>query len=691
MILGEMTWGESVDFVPSVQVYDRQGAPLRGFLSSKQTYVRPVPLAEISPWVLAAAVCAEDKRFFTHDGVDMLAVLRATWQNVREGAVVSGASTITQQVVRSQAPYPKNWYGKFSEALQARATEKTQSKEEILETYLNVIELGNLTQGIEAASLFYFGINAKDLSAAQSAFLVGIAKSPTHYNPLQHFSRASKRQQYVLKRMFEEGFLEQELYDLAKKEKIELQAKKRPFYAPHFMQWLKTLLDPQVTEVYTSLDRSLQLQIETIVKNQLKNLTKEHVTNAAVIVLENETGEILAYVGSGDFSDKAHQGQVDGVRALRQPGSALKPFVYGLAFEKGVLTPSSLLQDEDTFFEGGFRPRNYDEKFHGNVSVRQSLACSYNIPAVQTAEKVGVNPLLSLLHQFGFTSLTKGADFYGLGLALGNGEVRLLELTNAYATLARLGRYQPIVLAREPYIQLPGVPRRVLSEQSSYLITDILKDNQARSPAFGLNSPLALPFEIAAKTGTSKDYKDNFAVGYTPRWTIGVWVGNFDASSMQQVSGVTGAGPILHDVAIYLQEKYPSTTFVEPSGIVHHTACKESGLLAGATCQSKQLEIFDQRKVPPVCDGKHDKSPAAVRILSPVSGDVYKWDPAVTPGSQRLKWAASCPTGKCQWVLDGRRYPSTSCNVFWELTPGTHTLAVTCDKKKDLSTFEVLP
>lgn len=684
--------GEEWTLQPSLQIYDRNGAPVRGFLSSNQTYARPLPLAQMSPWLLAAAVSAEDKRFFSHEGIDLKAIFRAAWQNASTQRIVSGASTITQQVVRAHHPHAKNWGGKLKETLQARNLEQQQTKEEILETYLNIVEFGNLLQGVEAASLFYFGVNARDLSAAQAAFLMGLVQSPTQYNPLHFFNRAIKRQQYVLKRMKEEGFLDEESWSRARKEKITLQARVRPFEAPHFTRLLQLQLPLNSREVFSTIDREVQLQAEQIVKNQLKNLADQNVTNAAVVVIENQTGDVLAYVGSGDFQDTAHNGQVDGARALRQPGSALKPFVYGLAFEKGILSPGSILMDEDTFFEGGFRPRNYDEQFHGLVSVRRSLACSYNIPAVKAAERVGIGNLLALLRQAGLTSLQREADFYGLGLALGNGEVRLLDLTNAYASLARGGLYKPVLLTQEPRVQIGGPEKRILTEQSAFLITDILKDNQARSAAFGLNSPLAVPFEMAAKTGTSKDYKDNFAFGYTPRWTIGVWVGNFDASSMQKVSGITGAGPILHDVAIYLQEKYPSSSFEEPDATVRKPVCVRSGLLAGPSCKHTQEELFSVAHLPSVCDGKHLlQKTERPSITNPTQGDIYKWDPAVPSRSQRVKWNMSCAENKCIWHLNGIRYPATTCEVFWPLEPGKFTLTGTCGGQTVQTAFEVLP
>ena len=683
--------GGEVPFLSaSVQMTDRNGAPMRGFLSQNNTYYYPVLLGEISPWFIAAAVAAEDKRFYHHNGVDAQAILRAFFQNTRRGEVVSGASTITQQLVRALEPRPKTFWGKTSEAWQAVKWEKSHSKEEILEAYFNYIELGNLTQGVQAAARFYFGLDASDVSLSQAAFLVGIAKSPTHYNPLKHFSRALKRRDYVLRRMVEEKLIDEEMYRLAKEEPIALRAPQRAFDAPHFTHFLRQLLPTDASYVRTSLDKELQLYAEKLVKNHLKKLHDKHVTNAAAIVIENATGAVLAYVGSADFY-RQPDGQIDGVRALRQPGSSVKPFVYGLAFEKGVLTPGSVLVDEDTFFEGGFRPRNYDESFHGKVSARHALACSYNIPAVKVAEKVGAPALLELLRAAGMTELTRDADFYGLGLALGNGEVQLLHLANAYAALARGGEYKPLLLALEPRVVLPGGQKRILSPQSVYLVSDILSDNQARAAAFGLNSPLAVPFEMAAKTGTSKDYKDNFALAYTPRWTIGVWAGNFDATPMYKVSGVTGAAPILHDLAVYLQKKYPSASFEEPAEVVRKPVCRQSGLLAGPSCSNTQEEVFLKQYLPAVCDGKHDRVLPKTEILSPAEKDVYQWDGAVDAGLQKIHFAAACATEKCEWTLDGKKQPHSACRWWWPLQAGKHVLQVSCAKETDRVSFEVLP
>ncbi len=685
LLLGEST------LTPSQQILDRTGAPVRVFLSENHTYYYPVSLGEISPWFVAAAVAAEDQRFYRHSGVDWQAVLRAAWQNAQEGSVLSGASTLTQQLVRNIEPRPKTWWGKLREAYQAGQWEKNHTKEEILEEYFNRIEFGNLTQGVQAASQFYFGVDAADVSLAQAAFLVGLIKSPTRYNPLKYKPRALKRRAYVLSRMQEEHFIDGEMYRLSLEEPVELRAAPRPFEALQYTNFLRSLLSSQTGTVRTPLDNGLQRYAQQVVKTHVRKLKDEHVTNAAVIVIENKTGAVLAYVGSADAQDAQAHGQVDGVRALRQPGSSLKPFVYGAAFEKGLLTPADLLADEDTFFDGGFRPRNYDESFHGLVSVRQALACSYNIPAVKAAERVGVAPLLDVLHAAGLSELSREPDFYGLGLSLGNGEVQLLNLANAYAALARGGEYKPLLFSLEPLVQVGGRPRRVFSPQTAYLISHILADNHSRAAAFGLNSALAVPFELAAKTGTSKDYKDNFTLAYTPRWTIGVWVGNFDASPMRKVSGVTGAGPIMHDLAVYLQQKYPSAPFEKPDGVITKSVCNVSGKLAGTQCIHTHEEVFLKNQLPSVCNGKHTAAPSPVTIVSPAQGDIYQWDPAVAGGLQKLLWQAVCHADKCAWILNGQKQPSQSCRIEWPLTVGKHRLEVSCDGANASISFEVLP
>lgn len=662
----------------SLQVYDRENRPLRAFLSARQTYAEPVSLDEVSPWFVLAVVETEDRRFYQHNGIDKRAILRALWQNIRHRVVVSGASTITQQLARLLKPRPKTWRGKWAEAKAARAMERHYTKEEILTQYINRVELGNQTQGVQAAAEFYFSTSAKELSLAQAALLAGLIQSPSRFNPLKNPSGALARRNRVLNLLNERGLISQEQYQLALEEPLGLSIGQRPFLAPHFVQHISRLVK-QDQPIYTTLDKDIQEYAEQAVRNQLAKLTEYHVTNAAVVVLDNEKGEVLAYVGSADFNDNEHAGQINGVLTRRQPGSALKPFVYALAMQQNGLTAASILEDEDTFFEGGFRPRNYDEHFHGGVSVRRALACSYNVPVIKAAEKLGAPAILQFLHQIGFASLNRKADFYGLAIALGGGEVTLLELANAYATLARGGVIRPVVFSTRPRLQTTTAVQKVLPADISYIITDILSDNAARADAFGLNSPLSFPFPAAAKTGTSKDYKDNFAIAYTPRLTVAAWAGNFDASSMQKVSGISGAAPIMHDVMMFANQKYPSGNFVPPAEVVAAHVCSLSGLLAGENCFHTREEFFTQSTVPQqVCDGKHDAQQTSLQIIFPVDGDIYAYDSGLPPVGQQLHIQSNATHGPCQWQLNGQLLPQTDTHFWWPLQQGRFELQAVC-------------
>ncbi|PIU20175.1 MAG: penicillin-binding protein 1C, partial [Elusimicrobia bacterium CG08_land_8_20_14_0_20_59_10] len=420
----------------STEITDRYGRALRSYLDgAAASACAPVKLEAVSPWLVLATVATEDKRFFSHPGVDLRSVARAVWQNSRNGRAVSGASTITQQLARALEPRPRTFTGKLAEMFSALRLEAGRSKEEILEGYFNGVSYGALITGAEAASRAYFGLPAKDISLAQAALLAGIPKSPVNYDPYRRPAAAFGRQRLILRRMLDSGLLDEENYRLALSEKVSIKPRESAFSAPHFADQAAKRSGPG--RVRTTLDLRVQESAAGALKNHLDALSaRHHVTNGAVLVLENDTGSVLAWVGSNDFFDTAHSGQVDGVTALRQPGSALKPFLYALALSKGAKA-SDIIEDAPFSSPGGHAALNYDKAYHGKVRLREALACSYNIPAVRTAQKTGVSAFLAKLGDFGFASLDKPAAFYGEGLALGNGEVTLLELVNAYAALAR--------------------------------------------------------------------------------------------------------------------------------------------------------------------------------------------------------------------------------------------------------------
>lgn len=593
--------------VVSLKILDRNGYLLREVLSDKEGKSQWISLKDISPNLILATVAAEDSRFYEHWGIDTRAILRAILQNIWAKKVISGASTLTQQVVKNAYHFPRNWFWKFVEIWHALRLEISLSKDEIITQYLNRIPYGNQTFGINAASWLYFDKPPSHLSLAEAAFLAGLPRCPSIYNPYRHFVRAKKRQEEVLRRMLSKGVVTQEEYRRALEEHLNIIPPQTSFRAPHFSDFILSRIPlkerQNISSIRTTLDFELQKDVEVFVKNCVESLKEWKVTNAAILIMDNEKGEILSFVGSADFFDSHHSGQVSGVTALRQPGSALKPFTYALALEKGM-NPATLILDAQIRIRSNgidYIPRNYDGKFHGLVRLREALACSYNISAIKVLERIGVESLLAKLKNLGFDSLNERADYYGLGLTLGAGEVTLLELARAYSTLARSGVFKKEKIFLEindiqgKAMSLPkDSPLRLFSPQVSYIITDILTDNDARIPAFGAGSVLSLPFPCAVKTGTSGNFRDNWAIGYTPHYTVGIWVGNFDGKPMRNVSGVSGAGPLFRDIMLLLEkrERKVNSDFRMPEGLIEVYVCPRSGMLAGSSCPGRIKEMF---------------------------------------------------------------------------------------------------
>ena len=700
--------------VTSVRILDKNGVLLREVLSEQDGRGRWCGLHEVAPSVIHAVIATEDSRFSSHPGVDPIALARAMMQNIRAGRIVSGGSTITMQVIRNVSHSDRTLMEKIREAWYALRLARMMTKEEILVQYLNRVPFGNQLYGIDAAARTYFGKPALQLSLAEASLLAAIPNSPALNEPYKHPERVRERQLYVLARMKSEGFITEEESERAGHEPLVIVPRTAQFKAPHFTTMILHQLTPEqrssVSEVATTLDHSVQKSVELLLSAHIARLKKHNVTNGAAVVINNRTHSLVALVGSKDFFDTVSQGQVNGALALRQPGSTLKPFTYGLALENGM-TASELLADiprSNGNSDVDFLPENYDKKYHGPVRMRIALACSYNVPAVRTLEQFGEEALLEKLHEAGFASLVQPSSFYGVGLTLGNGEVTLLELANAYSSLANSGSYNSLRLIDSmrsvaglsaifrlgdssfAILPAPG-QRQVFPPQVTYILIDILSDAQARAPAFGVNSSLSLPFACAAKTGTSKDYKDNWTVGFTPDFTVAVWVGNFDATPMKLVSGITGAAPLFRDIMLFLHQS--STTPVEfsrPDGIADARVCPRSGMLVGKDCPGEVQELFIEgtqpREVctvhrkfkvdvrngllatratpkefltektyesfPPIFDSWADKEGIArppaqfssaqarhdqlLAISSPTSGDVFKVDPILRPKYQTI-------------------------------------------------------
>src|SRR4030042_4872954 len=433
----------------SLQILDHHGSVLREILSDKDYISHYCTLDSISPYLIMASLASEDKRFFAHNGIDVLAIIRSAIQNMLNQQVVSGASTITQQLVRNLLNSPsRDVFSKFREAIFALVLELKLCKLEILELYLNSAPYGNLAHGVEAASQMYFRKPARDLTCNEAALLAILPRAPSSYNPYHYPERAVRAQKNLLNRMQNAGCIDSVCLAEALEQPLQIVPKEKNFTAPHFCEYVRKNIDRighNVFQISTTIDPEIQTAIEKIINNNLRRLEDANVTNAAAIVLELNALELRAYVGSNDFFEPVC-GEVDGAQSLRQPGSAIKPFTYAIAIENGT-TPADLIPDLPTYeatASGDYQPRNYDEKVHGLVRLRTALACSYNIPAEKVLEKIGIDELWRCLRHSGFNSLTQTPVHYGLGLTLGNGEVTLFELTRAFSIFASNGYYRSV-------------------------------------------------------------------------------------------------------------------------------------------------------------------------------------------------------------------------------------------------------
>lgn len=654
------------DDVEGVHLLDRHDRPLRHVPGAAGRGAWR-SLADLGPWVPAAFVAVEDRRFFAHPGVDLRGIARAAWANLLAGRVVAGGSTITQQVVQLVAPQPRTLAGKAVEALLAVRLERAATKATLLEHYVNRAPFGHGAVGVEAAARLYLDRPARTLTLAEAALLAGVPQAPTLNNPRTDPARADARRRRVLAAMRATGVIDAAVEAEARASTARLDASAAPFAAPHFAAW--ALAQPEsVGVVPTTLDLDLQVHVEDAVAVTVRALADRHVTQGAAVVLDNATGDVLAWVGSRDFFDAA-EGQNDMVVGLRQPGSTLKPFVYGLALEDG-LTAATPLPDLPLFVPtliGDYRPRNYDRRYHGWVSLRAALANSYNVPAVLVAHRVGVGRLLaSLRDDLGFASLTDSATHYGVGLALGNGEVRLLELANAYRALANDGVWSPVRWRRD---RPAPTGRRVMPAAIARLLTDILADPVARSPAFGRGGALEAPFPAAVKTGTSADFTDNWTVGFTRRHTVAAWTGNFDGRPMERVSGVTGAGPLWARVVRAATTGAPGG--FARAGLERHRVCPDP-----PACDGAYDELFVPGTAP---DGPTTPPlPRGVRVVFPDTGDVFQRDVDAPPELARIRLRADAPADveALVFAVDGEVMAPVGrpFRRWWTLQPGRHTL-----------------
>lgn len=616
------------------------------------------PLSDISPALIDKVLQAEDQRFFDHQGVDFLAIGKAA------SAILTldrprGASTISMQLTGFLDPKlaprssGRSLLQKWRQMRMAWDLERTWTKQEILESYLNLITYRSELKGISAASEALFAKAPSGLNGTESAILAALIRGPNADK-----KRVEKRACLLLAE------------DCSGLESLIASALTPPYQfkplanaAYHAFQRLH---DPaQRSEIInTTLDGPLQHFVNETVRGQVAGLMDQNLQDAAVLVLDNNSGEVLAYVGSsGGLSDAQY---VDGVQARRQAGSTLKPFVYGLAIEQKYLTAATLLEDgaiEIPISAGGvYRPRNYDSSFHGPVTVREALASSLNTPAVRTILTVGTNEVVKRLNALGFKNLM-APEFYGASLALGSADVTLWELTNAYRTLANDGISTPVTFKRgDTPAETP-----IQTEQASYIITSILSDRLARALGFGLSSPLNTPYFSAVKTGTSKDMRDNWTIGYSNDYTVGVWAGNFSGQPMWNVSGVSGAAPIWRTVMDYLHRDRPSVMPEIPHGVVKKTVTHRTSTQA---VDEFFLEGTEQSQITAVLRNRP-------KIVYPTDDTLLSVDPDIPPRLQKIHFqAAGLRDTGYEWRLNKKNVGQTNQPFYWSPAPGHYTLSL---------------
>ncbi len=720
----------------STVVYDRDGRSLRGFLGEDDCWLWWRDIEEIDHRLVLATLAVEDKRFYRHSGVDPAAVVRAVKANLVAGRVVSGASTVTMQCIRLLTPRPRTFPVKALEAFRALQLETILSKEEILELYLNLAPYGGNLRGVGSAAQAYYDKTPSQLTLDEAALIAGLPQSPTRLRPDRHPEAARRRRNHVLRRMRQCGYISRKQMRRALQTEVEVKRHDFPFESPHFARMLRRRY-PKQRRLHSTLDREYQSVCRDKLRSGVDRLRSDGVTNGAVVLIENETGSVRAMVGSCDFFSFADEGQVNGALAVRSPGSALKPFTYALAMERGVCTPATVVGDVPMRFRD-YRPENYDRQFHGPVAVRRALQQSLNIPALKIVRRTGQRRLYNLLRELGLSTLTRPPEHYGLALTLGSADVKLLELTNAYATLARLGQSRPVRMLEN---RETVAAKRVINAGACYLIADVLSDPEM-TERLGLVRPRSRPLRVAWKTGTSYGHRDAWTFAWTPEFTVGVWVGNFRRESSKALVGAQAAAPIAADIMDRLYAERAGSWYDRPSSVGKREVCAVSGQPAGPCCSETEEAFYVRgrsgrsvcdvhvrvavnpksgKRVPPGSGAERERRmvvrenwPAEVsawlrrhgrgkrlvppyardaetddvqnrpRITSPVDGEEYVLLRDTQSADQKLTLSATA-SGPVYWFVDGSFVAATAPgeDPVWELKQGTHRIA--CSNRAGVS------
>ena len=677
-----------------VQLLDRRGEPLSVTYDNRWNLTDIVALHEVPSLLRAAFVQAEDRRFFEHNGVDWRSRLHALVQNIRAGRAVRGASTISEQSVRilHTRPRPRKLWSRWLEGFEANTLDAKYSKGEILEFYLNQVPYARQRRGVVQAAREYFDRDLETLSAREMLALAVLVRSPSRLDLRRESAGPAMEAgiERLARRLLQHGDLSSADFKQVLSERLVLREPSLTIQAPHFVRYVRDLdasLGSRRAGLRTTVEGSLQRRIESVLEHRLHALTARGVTDGAVLVVDHRTNEILAWVNAGGFSTDHEGSQIDAVLALRQPGSTLKPFLYALALEQGW-TAATLIDDSP--FSGAVgaglhRVRNYSRLHHGRLRLREALGNSLNVPAVRTIRTVTPQAFHQTLLALGFSSLDQHPDIYGEGLALGNGEVSLYELVRAYAALARGGRWESLQPLTDAVAPIEG-PRRIFSTEIASLIADILSDSGARSLEFGSGGILDLPVQTAVKTGTSNDYRDAWALGFSDQHTVGVWMGDMGRREMDGVSGSIGPAIVLRAVFAELRKGEESAPLFLSRKLRRVTICRESGMFALPKCP-KIEEWFRPEHRPegtcPIHDGSFavtavasTNEPTFAQLIQPVRGLHLAMDPRIPDEIEAFAFEVETQRDpvKIEWFVDNQLVGTTAEKRFnWNLSRGAHT------------------
>jgi penicillin-binding protein 1C len=683
--------------IKKVQVVDRRGISLNMTYQNRWNVNDNLPLYEMPELLKSAFVISEDKRYYRHGGVDWRARLHALVQNITSFSVVRGASTITEQVIRMLHPRPRTVWSRWLEGFEAASLERRFSKDDIFEFYLNQVPYASKRRGMVQAARHYFNRDLDTLSPREMLALTVLVRAPSHMDLFKDTDRIRKPLRNLAGRMVEARLITPDECQEIIKGKIALMPSSPPVPASHFVRYVEESSEEDTERprmIVSTLDSSLQHAVQEILDTRINDLNKRNVSHGAVLVVDNKTAEVLAWVnrGGGGFNPDKPSSYIDAVTTPRQPGSTLKPFLYAMALENGW-TAATIIEDTplvSPVSTGLHEYRNYSRQHYGAIRLREALGNSLNIPAVRTVGFVGIEEFLRRLHEAGLKSLDRHPVHYGEGIALGNGEVSLYELVRAYAIFARKGLLKSLVIDTEDLT--PDVEKRVFSEEVVSVISNILSDPDARILEFGNGGLLKFPVQTAVKTGTSTDYRDAWSVGYNDNYTIGVWMGNMDRTATLNVTGSTGPALVLRAVFNELNRNQETRPLFLSSRLSSTHVCSVTGFLASAECPSVEewflpdtlpkshctvhMSANDQQEA--VAEHHGERSGESIRLIQPTQGLYLAMDPRIPDELEQFAFVlpGNISAERVDWIVDDVVSGNTSgTNRFlWRLSKGTHTV-----------------